>query len=386
MAPSEFRMPSILLQGTGCQANLGKAVGKLGVKNALIVTGKIVERSGYVEKTRRMLEEAGVDSFVFSEVLTEPTDKIVEEGLKAYRENSCDFLVGLGGGSPMDTVKAIGLLATNGGRISDYIGIDKVPLPTPPLAAIATTAGTGSEVTRFSIISDTEKGVKMLIGSPFLIPSIAVADPLLTLSAPPGVTVATGLDAFCHAIESFVSKKSQPLTDILALDAIKLIGKHLRKAWCSGDNLESRENMMLAATQAGMAINNASVTLIHGMSRPIGALFHVPHGISNAVLLPVWAEFTYLSKPEKFALVAEAMGENIQGLSILEAAARGVESIARLCRDLEVPRIRELIPDKEAFEKALEKMANDALASGSPSNNPRSVNAGQIIELYKKAY
>jgi len=386
MRPTEFRMPQVLLQGPGCLANIGKEVKRLGKKKALLVTDKIMVKAGYAAQVEKILADVQVESVLFDGVGTEPTDVYVEEGLKVYRESECDFLVGLGGGSPIDTAKAVGILATNGGQITDYMGADKVAVPTPPVVAIATTSGTGSEVTKFTIIADTKNNVKMLIGSPFVIPMIAVADPVLTLSVPPQVTAATGLDAFCHAVEALVSKKEQPMTDLLALNAIKLIGTYLRKAWCNGDDLEARAQMMLASTQAGLAFNNASVTLIHGMSRPIGAVFHVPHGISNAVLLPVWAEFTYIAKPEKFALIAEAMGEKVAGLSTLEAAEKGVEAIKRLCRDVEVPPIRTLVPDREAFEKPLEKMAHDAVVSGSPGNNPRFVTEAQIVELYKKAY
>jgi alcohol dehydrogenase class IV len=294
--------------------------------------------------------------------------------------------VALGGGSPIDTAKAIGILETNGGKIADYMGVGKVQKPTLPLVAIATTAGTGSEMTKVTIINDTANDVKMLISSPWIIPTVAVADPTLTLTMPPSITAATGLDAFCHAAEAYVSKKEQPITDILALKAIRLISQNLRRAWCDGDDLEARENMMLAATLGGIAFSNSSVTLIHGMSRPIGALFHIAHGISNAVLLPVWAEYTCISKPEKFAAIAEAMGENVSGLSVPQAARKSVDAITALCNDVEIPPIRKLIPDKAAFEQQLGKMAHDAVASGSPANNPRFVTEEKIIELYKKAY
>lgn len=386
MRAVEFRMPQVLLQGPGSLALMGKEVKRLGKKKPLLVTDEIMEKAGYADQVKAILVEAGCEVAVYNGVGGEPGDKHVEAGLAEYKKNDCDFLVALGGGSPIDTAKAIGILETNGGKITDYMGADKVAKPIPPLVCIATTSGTGSEVTKFTIIADTAKDVKMLIASPFIIPTVAVADPALTLSVPPSVTAATGLDAFCHAIEAFVTKKEQPMCDVLALNAVRLVSENLRKAWCNGDDLEARANMMLASTQAGMAFNNASVTLIHGMSRPIGAVFHVPHGISNAVLLPVWAEYTYIAKPEKFALVAEAMGETVAGLPVLEAAHKAVDAIMKLCRDVEIPPIRELIKDKEEFEKRLEKMAHDAVASGSPGNNPRFVTEPRIVELYKKAY
>lgn len=383
---SEFRMPGTLLQGPGCLEDLGKEVEKLGCRKALIVSDEVMKKVGYVQKIETFLKNAGIDYAIFTDVPGEPQDTYVEAGLKVYREEKCDFLLAVGGGSPIDTAKAIGILHTNDGSITDYMGAEKVKKPTPPIVAIPTTAGTGSEVTRFTIITDTKNDVKMLINSPFIIPTVAIADPTLTLSVPPKTTAATGLDAFCHAVEGYVSKKEQPTTDVLALEAIRLISQNLRRAWCNGEDLEARSNMMRAATLAGMVFNNSSVTLIHGMSRPIGAVFHAAHGVSNALVLSVWAEFTYIAKPEKFAKVAEAMGENIEGLSVLEAAYKAVDAISRLCKDVEIPSIKEMGISKEDFERALPKMARDAIASGSPANNPRFATEEQIIELYRKVY
>lgn len=383
---TELRMPQALLQGPGSLGLLGKEVGRCGIRKPLLVTDEIMVKAGYAAQVEKILSDAGAPSVIFDKIGGEPRDVDVEAGLAVYRDNGCDSLVALGGGSPIDTAKAIGIIAANGGRITDYMGADKVAKPLPPLFAIATTSGTGSEVTKVTIIADTVNDVKMLISSPFITPDVAVADPVLTLSVPPAVTAATGLDAFCHAVEAYVSKREQTTTDILALGAIRLIAENLRQAWCNGDDLEARANMMQAATWAGIAFTNSSVTLIHGMSRPIGAIFHIAHGISNAVLLPVWAEYTYLSKPKKFARVAEAMGENICGLSDLEAAKRAVEAIKQLCADVAIPGIRELVKDKDEFEKHLEKMAHDAVVSGSPANNPRFVTEPMIVELYKKAY
>lgn len=383
---AELRMPQVLLFGPNSVNALGAEIKKLNKKKALFVTDAVMQKAGYVDQVEKLLKEAGVESVIFPEVGGEPRDVDVEKGLKLYKENNCDLLVGLGGGSPIDTAKAIGILATNGGRITDYMGANKVKNPLPPVVAIATTAGTGTEVTKFTIIADTKNDIKMLIGDPNILPTIAVSDPMFTLSVPPKTTAATGIDAFCHAVEAYTSKRSQPLTDTLALSAIKLISENLRQAWCNGANVEARTNMMLAATQAGIAFSNASVTLIHGMSRCIGALFHIPHGISNAVLLPVWAEYTYIADPVKFAKVAEAMGENVSGLSTLDAARKACEAMSSLCRDIEIPSISGLGIDKDAFEKALPKMAHDAVVSGSPGNNARNVTEEIIIELYKKAW
>jgi alcohol dehydrogenase class IV len=386
MKGTAFLMPKVLLQGPGSMDKLGKEIQRIGCKKAFLVTDKIMQKAGYVGKLTTILDEAKISYVIYDGVTGEPQDTFVYDGLEVYKNEGCDFLIALGGGSPIDTAKAIGILANNGGKITEYMGADKVAKPTPPVVAIATTSGTGSEVTKFTIIADTENDVKMLIGSPFVMPDIAVADPVLTLSVPEKTTAATGLDAFCHAIEAYVSKKATPMTDKVALAAIELISKNLRKAWCNGDDVEARSNMMLASTLAGMSFNNSSVTLIHGMSRPIGANFHFAHGISNAVLLPTWAEFTYMAVPEKFAKVAEAMGENVEGLSDMDAALIAVDAIKRLCEDVEVPSIQEMGVKKEDFEKVLEKMAHDAVVSGSPANNPRNVDEKQIVELYRKAF
>lgn len=382
----EFRVPSVILSGPDCVNNLGAEIKRLNKKKALLITDEMMVKLGTAERISTILKDSGIETTVYSGVGGEPTDKIVEEGLKYFKENNCDFVVGLGGGSPADTAKAVAIMAANPGKISDYMGAEKVPNACPPIVIIATTAGTGTEITKFTIIADTEKDVKMLIGTTYCIPTIAVADPMLTVSVPPKGTAATGIDALCHAIESYVSKKATPMSEFIALEAIKLISANLRVAWSNGADVEARTNMMLGATLAGIAFSNSSVTLIHGMSRPIGALFHVAHGISNAVLLPVWAEYSYIGNPVKFAKVAEAMGENICGLSTLDAAAKAAVAVKRLCDDIQIGTIGTLGIDKAKFEAAMPKMANDAIASGSPGNNPRFAAADDIIALYKKAW
>lgn len=384
MKSYQILMPSTVLYGPGSFEQLGTKVQSLGEK-ALIVSDQVMTDVGYVERLQRLLEQQGVSYETYNEVNGEPTDVMVEKGLSIYREGDCDFLMAIGGGSPIDTAKAIGLLATNPGNIVDYMGIGKVKIPLPPVVAIATTSGTGSEATQFTIIADTKNDVKMLIGSPYIVPYMAVDDPLLTISVPGKTTAATGIDAFTHAIEAYISKKSHPFTDTLALSAIGRISKYLRRAWANGDDLEARNEMMLAALEAGIAFSNASVTIVHGMSRPIGAVFHVPHGISNAVLLPDCMEFALMGAPEKFAKVAEVMGENVEGLSTMEAARVAIEAIKQLNDDLEIPSISGLGIDREKFLAVAEKMAQDALNSGSPANTPRRANLKQIIEIYKKA-
>jgi len=286
----------------------------------------------------------------------------------------------------MDTAKAIAVMVTNAGSIEDYQGLGKIPKKGSPVIAIPTTAGTGSEVTPFTIITDTRRDVKMLIGSPFLTPEIAIVDPLLILSMPQGITAATGIDALTHAIEAYVSVKAQPMSDIFCLSAIELIAGSLKQAWTDGNNVEAREKTMLGALQAGIAFSNSSVALVHGMARPIGAYFHVPHGASNAALLGVVVDFSLTGNPTRYAHIAEAMGEDISGLSDLEAAQLGAKAVKRLIKDIKVPSLRELGVDKEKLDKLAPKMTEDAVASGSPANNPRQATKEEIIELYKLAY
>jgi len=285
----------------------------------------------------------------------------------------------------MDTAKSIAALSTNPGKITDFMGANKIPKPGAPLIAIPTTAGTGSEVTPFTIIADTARDVKMLIASPYIIPRVALVDPHMTLTMPQEITAATGLDALTHAIEAYVSVKAQPITDTLALQAIRVISANLRQAWSNGDNLEARTNMVMGALQAGLAFANSSVALVHGMARPIGAYFHAPHGVSNAALLPTVIEFSVLGNPRRYADIAEAMGEITEGFSLLDAAYLAAEAVKRLNDDLKVPNLKGLGVEEKKFNSVVKQMAADAIASGSPGNNPRKATPEEIVELYKKA-
>ncbi|MBA7607738.1 1,3-propanediol dehydrogenase [subsurface metagenome] len=387
MLPTKvFRIPPVVIIGSGASEQVGEECKKLGVKKSLIVTDKVMVKLGVLDGIKKALEQSKVQFVIYDGVATEPTVDFVQEGLKAYKENGCDFLLAVGGGSPIDTAKAIAVMVTNSGSIEDYKGLNKITKPGAPLVAIPTTAGTGSEATVFTIITDTKTDVKMLIISPFLMPAVALVDPLLTLSCPRGLTAAVAIDALTHAIEAYVSVKAQPMSDIFCLSAIELISSNLRQAWANGNNIEAREKTMLGATQAGIAFCNSSVALVHGMSRPIGAYFHVPHGASNAALLGVVMEFSLIGNPTRYAHIAKAMGEDISGLTDLEAAELGAEAVKRLIEDIKVPSLRELGVDKEKLDKLAPKMTEDAIASGSPGNNPRQATKEEIIELYKLAY
>ena len=381
----QFKTPSVIVNGPGAAKEAGSFAKSFG-KKALIVTDTNLEKIGLLNEMKKSLENAGISFAIYDQVVSEPSMEYADEGLKAYRAAKAEFLIAVGGGSPIDAAKAIGVLATNEGKITDFMGANKIPKPGAPLIAIPTTAGTGSEVTQFTIITDTAKDVKMLIASPHVMPRVALVDPLMTLQMPQAITAATGLDALTHAIEGYVSVKAQPITDTLAIQSIRIIGANLRQAWSNGDNLEARTNMMTGALMAGMAFSNSSVALVHGMARPIGAYFHVAHGVSNASLLPQVMEFSIPGNPGKFADIAEALGENIQGLSRLDAAYRSADAVKRLNRDLKVPTLRELGMEEKKFNQVVNQMAKDAIASGSPGNNPRRATPEEIVELYKKAF
>jgi len=381
-----FVIPPVLITGSGSSEKVGEESKKLGVKKALIVTDQVMVKLGVLEGVKKALEQTRIQFAVFDAVATEPTVDYVKEGLKSFKDNGCDFLVAVGGGSPIDTAKAIAIMLTNPGSIEDYKGLGKVTKEGVPLIAIPTTGGTGSEVTQFTIITDTKTDVKMLIGSPYIMPQVAIVDPLLTLSCPRGLTAAVGIDALTHAIEAYVSVRAQPMSDIFCLSAIELISGNLRQAWANGNNIEAREKTMLGALQAGIAFSNSSVALVHGMSRPIGAYFHVAHGASNAALLGVVAEFSLIGNPTRYAHIAKAMGENITGLTDLEAAQLAAKSIKTLIKDIKIPSLKDLGVDKDRLDQLAPKMAEDAIASGSPGNNPRQATKEEIIELYKIAH
>lgn len=382
----EFWAPRTIVTGAGCAREVGKHAKSLGGSRALLVTDKGVRAIGAVDQVYRAMETSGLEVEVFDDVPREPEMGFVESGLEIFRRSRCDVIVALGGGSPMDVGKAIAVLATSGGSIRDYEGQGKVPKAKAPLIAMPTTGGTGSEVTKFTIVTDVERKRKMLIGDPKLIPEVAICDPAFSLTVPPSLTMGTGMDALTHAIEAYVSAKAQPITDHLCLAAIKLISRSIYRAWRRGDDQEARSDMMTASTLAGLAFSNSSVALVHGMSRPIGAHFRLPHGLSNAVLLPTVMEYSSVGNPEKYSEIAAAMRERTEGLSALEAARLSVAAVRKLALDLEVPTLRGVGVEKSELTRLAPKMAEDALASGSPSNNPRKASKEDIVALYEKAY
>ncbi len=389
----QVRFPRGVHFGLGVSEKIGEIAKSYGGKNALIVTDRALGPAGIIEKISRSLSGAGVQAVVYDGVVTEPTTQQVEEGLAMYRKGNCDLVIALGGGSCIDAAKGIAVLATNGGRLQDYEGRGKIRKPKAPLIAVPTTAGTGSEVSWGAVTTDTERKVKFIVHSPLNIPEEAIEDPLLTLSMPPSITASSGMDALTHAIEGFISTReanqgygSLPLIHFFALPAIELIGRNLRQAWANGKDLEARSNMLLGQLLAGFTFANNGTTLAHGMARPLGAYFHVPHGLANAIVLPRVMEFTWVAVPEKFAQIAQAMGEDTRGLSVSQAAEKAVEAVKKLCRDVQIPKMSEVGIAKEEYEKVLAQMAKDGLASGTPQVNPRVPTEKQIVELFKLVY
>lgn len=354
-------------------------------KKSFIVTGKNVTKSGAVKVLTDCFDRWGISFEVFNDITSEPTDKMIEAGIKRYSETKCDFITAIGGGSPLDSAKAIAAMTVLDGDISDYMG-KEIDGNFPPMVLIPTTAGTGSEATKFTIITDTEKNVKMLLKGDALLPDLAVVDSKFTLTAPAEVTAATGMDALTHAVESYTSRKGNTLTDMYALSAIKRIFNYLPVAFDDGSNLKAREEMAIAAFEAGVCINNASVTLIHGMSRPIGALFHVPHGISNAMLIKDCLEYVLDGCYEKFAEIARAIGAVEKNSGEKQAAQVFLQELSKLCVHLKIPTLKEYGINKEEFDAVSEKMAEDAMASGSPSNTIKNITKEDLLIIYKKLW
>lgn len=383
---SNFVMPGQIISGAGAlEGEEAKQAFKKAGTKALVVSGKVMERVGNVAKVTNLLDDLGIGYAVYTEITGEPTDTMIEGGLEIYKKEKCDFLIAIGGGSPLDSMKAIAALVTNPGKIPDYMG-KVITTPVPPMIAVPTTAGTGSEATWFTVITDSQKDIKMLLKGPVLMPDVAIIDYRFTLTSPKSVTAAPGLDALTHAIEGYTSRKAQPLTDTFAISAVKRIFKYLPVAYADGSNEEAREQMALAALEAGVVINNSSVTIVHGMSRPIGALFHVPHGMSNAMLLKECLSFALDGAYKKFADLGRAIGAAGESDSDEAAAGKFLDAVGEICKVCEIPTLEEYGIDKEKFFASIDKMAEDALASGSPANTVKEVAKEDVVAIYKKLW
>ena len=380
----EFSLPGRTIIGENALKDSESILKKLG-KKAFIVTGKIVTKMGTVKLLTDCLEGIGIEYEVFNDITGEPTDTMIDAGVKAFKETGCDFCIAIGGGSPLDSGKAIVAMTTLDGNISDYMG-KSIEGDFPPLVLIPTTAGTGSETTKFTIITDSKKDIKMLLKGESLLPSLAIIDYTLSITAPKKVTAATGMDALTHAVEAYTSRKANPLTDTYALAAIKRIFKYLPLAYEDGNNKKAREEMALAAVEAGVCINNASVTIVHGMSRPIGALFHVAHGVSNAILIKECLSYVLDGAYERFADIGRTINAADENDSDKEASEKFLEKLNELCKIVEIPTLKEYGIDKNEFDKVVDKMAQDAMDSGSPSNTIKEVTKEDLVKIYENLW
>ncbi len=382
MAAYSFFMPPVNHMGEGCLEGAINDIVSLGLTKALIVTDKVLNTNGLVHGVVEMLGEKGITSVVFDGTQPNPTCGNVTEGLKLLAENNCDFVISLGGGSPHDCAKGIALVATNGGEIKDYEGVNVSTKPQLPLVAINTTAGTASEITRFCIITDEARHIKMAIVDKNTTPVMSVNDSALMKGMPASLTAATGMDALTHAIEAYVSTIATPVTDCTAIKAIELIGQYLRRAVGNGDDGKAREQMAYAQLLAGMAFNNASLGYVHAMAHQLGGFYDLPHGVCNAVLLPHVQAFNARVRPEKLADVAAALGENTHGLSDVEAAERALIAIQRLSADVGIPAgLTELGVREEHFEA----LATNAMKDACSLTNPKKATLDDIIGIFHAA-
>ncbi len=383
MSTTYYFLPTRNLFGEGCVQEAGQLLASLKAKKCLIVTDKFLASIGMADQVKGILEAAGVQVCIFDKAEPNPTDLNVEAGVKVFHDNQCDSIVSLGGGSSHDCAKGIGLVAVNGGTIHDYEGIDKSTKSMCPLLAINTTAGTASEITRFCIITDTKRKVKMAIVDWRITPQVAINDPDLMKGMPPSLTAATGMDALTHAIEAYVSTAANPLTDSAALSAIRMIAEYLPRAVANGDDMEARDKMAYAQYLAGVAFNNASLGYVHAMAHQLGGFYNLPHGVCNAILLPHVEKFNLIGNMERFRDIAEALGEEVYGLSVTEAANRAIAAIKTLSASIDIPANLKVLGVKpEDFDI----MAENAKKDVCQLTNPRKATKEQVIEIFRQAY
>jgi alcohol dehydrogenase class IV len=368
--------------GCGMLRSLPERLKSAGAAKTLIVTDPGVRAAGILDRVTGILEDAACKFAVWDSVKPDSGSTLIDETVAELRRTACDAVIGVGGGSSLDTAKAVAALATNPGPALSYVGLHKVRNPPLPMIAIPTTAGTGSEVTLWSVFTDDTRAVKVAIGGTLLFPAVALCDPELTLNLPPMLTGATGMDALAHAVECYTNNACQPISAALALHAIELIGRHLRSAALNGRNLQSRYGMMMAATMAGIAMNSTRLGLAHALAMPLGSWdLRVPHGVVLAVTLPAVMEFNHLAEPGRFADVARALGEDIGGLSALEGAARAVAAVRNLARDVGIP------SGLSGFgfrEEHIAAVVEEAMRSGNVPVNPRRTCAEDLTNILRQ--
>jgi alcohol dehydrogenase class IV len=380
---TRFHIPTKVVRGIGAVEQLGEEAKALGAKRALVITDKNLAEAGLVEKVEEPLKSAGIEVDVLDEGMPDPTVKFVEKGTEIIRNGNFGVIIGLGGGSNIDAAKAMSVMASNPGSICDYEGSDKFSNPPMPIIAVPTTAGTGSEVTYASVVTDTDRDYKFVVWSSLIPPRVAILDPQMPATAPVMIRISAGMDALTHAVESYVSKNANPYSESLALSAIKLVSDNLRQSIADASNAEAMANMQLAANMAGMAFTNTRLGIVHAIALPPSALFHIPHGIANAILLPFGMEFNLIGNPGKFVDIACAMGENVSGLTVMEAAMLAPEAVRNLAIDIDAPRTLESVGAKR---ESIPKMAEDGMKSGHLAVNPRQVIIEDVVEIFEAAF
>lgn len=379
---SAFFIPTVNLMGAGCLTDAADNIRAQGFKKGLIVTDKILNQIGVVKQVQDLLTDREVDTVVFDGTQPNPTISNVNDGLALLMDNDCDFVISLGGGSPHDCAKGIALVASNGGKIADYEGVDQSAKPMLPLIAINTTAGTASEMTRFCIITDEERHIKMAIVDKHTTPLVSVNDPELMLAKPASLTAATGMDALTHAVEAYVSIAATPITDAVAIKAIEIIQAHLRTAVENGDDIEAREQMAYAQFMAGMAFNNASLGYVHAMAHQLGGFYDLPHGVCNAILLPHVQRYNAQVCPERLRDVAKAMGVNVEDMTAEQGAEAAIDAIIALAKDVGIPAgIKELGADA----KDIPTLADNALKDACGFTNPKQATHEEISAIFAAA-
>ncbi len=380
-----YQTPTAFKHGLGVLANLAGELKALGVKRPMLVTDPGIVQAGIADEAANVLKKGGVDFVMFSEVEANPPIELIDRGAAVYKEQGCDGLIGLGGGSSMDSAKAIGVVAVHGGSAVDYEWADPNPIqrPIPPLIAIPTTAGTGSEATLWAVITDHKRKIKFNIGgTPHIAATVALIDPLLTINLPAHVTAGTGMDALAHAIECYTMAFAQPFTDAVALLAMEYVGQYLRIAYAQGHNKAARYKMSMAAMLGGLAYGTDSAGAAHAMSQTAGGVVPSPHGALTARLLGPVMEYNYIGEPQKFARIAVALGEDVRGLSVWQAAEKAVEAVYRLTEDIEIPSLQQLGFSEDQIPLLADLAAKDPQTIG----NPRDVNVDGYVKIYKRAF
>jgi len=349
----------------------------------MIVTDDGVKNAGLLEPVKESLEGAGLDHCVYSDVVPDSGVDIVEEATDLFQKENCGAVLGIGGGSSMDTAKAVAAMATNPGSIMDYVGLEEIDNEPLPIIAVPTTAGTGSEVTVWAVISDKANNIKTGVGSKMMMPDLAVCDPKLTVSLPPKVTAATGMDALTHAVESYVNTATQPISEAMAVESIKSISDNLRQAVANGENLEARDGMLMGSLTAALAFNETRLGIAHAWSSPLGAYYPISHGVANAILLPNVMEFNLIGNPKKYAHIAKLMGESTEGMSVMKAARQSVSAVRELMQDIGIPLHLKDVIDIE--EEMIPEIAEDAIQSGNNDVNPRKPDIDDLIQICEKS-